>query len=97
MVSEIQEAFLKCKLSPGMFPHEWAVEVKVGEDETVGAWVDKSTVKEVDAAENEGKLRVFVLREGEGGLVCYLPEGLFMGGTSFRADPHLIEYSLNDS
>ena len=92
-MSGMKKAFMKCALYPGMFPSEWTVEVHVGNGEIVGAWVDKGVVVDVDPAETQGKLRVFVLGETDKGVVCHLPEGIFPGKSSFFADAGLVEYA----
>ena len=61
----MQEVYMKCQLSPGMFSSEWTVIVDVGNDISFGSWVDKRNVFNVNQEETEGMLRVILLEEDE--------------------------------
>ncbi len=94
----MQEVYMKCQLSPGMFSSEWTVIVDVGNDISFGSWVDKSNVFNVNQEETEGMLRVIILGESEKKdehrLVVNVPYGTFNGQSSFMVEPELLTYNL---
>ena len=90
----MQEVYMKCQLSPGMFSSEWTVIVDVGNDISFGSWVDKRNVFNVNQEETEGMLRVILLEEDERRPIVTVPYGTFNGQSSFVVEPKLVQYSL---
>ena len=95
--------YMKCEVSPGMFPSEYSVVIPMGEDDYAYSWVDNSLVIVTSGEVNRGDanseaaqgwVRVVVMEEGPDGTLVTLPYDSFSKYRTFRVNPDMVEYSL---
>ncbi len=93
------DGYIKCKIYPegfegfGVFAGlEYGVELDVGKEKPLIAWVQKHNFIDVDEEKMEGKVRVCVDEKLYDGVRVFFPHGSLNGPSSFIVDPGRIEY-----
>lgn len=80
-------ALVPCIISRGMFPDEYAVEIKLTSGEVLSLFAETSDLESIDLEHNKAYLKVKILGEQETGreILMYLPkESLETGNHWFK-------------
>ena len=93
--------YMKCEVSPGVFPEEYSVVIPMGGEECAYSWVDDSLViltsgevkrEEPNPEAAKGWVRVVVMDERPDGTLVTLPYDSFSAYRSFLVSPDMVEY-----
>lgn len=85
-------AFLRCVISEGMFPDEYAVEFSTDSNQKVSLFASKQDFWKIDEAEHTGLLKVFIQESTSKAVFVILPsETLEQGRTVVSVPKQQLE------
>ncbi len=98
----LKDAYMRCEVTPGMFPSEYSVTIPMGEDDYAYSWVDNHNViitsgqvnrEETNPQAAKGWVRVVVMEERPDATLVTLPYDSFTSHRTFLVDPQMVEYN----